>query len=227
MNKTVLSLCEKLDIGDLPPNPFIFVVGSRRSGKSVLTSELIRDHFDADFRIAMCGHHSAAQNYVRQGLIPADYAHGHYKPSMLQEFFAKCDKIMKSGKKLPSTLLVLDDVLRTRGGKKGYTTSKDWALEKLAVCGRHYRCTVILIVQSISIALNFARNADLVLISPSSLFCGTDYKTLTENFMSADQRKANRELLSYYKKYDFLALRYYLASREPGKLLAYYRSKGL
>ena len=146
MNKTVLGLVEKINFSELPEHPFIFIVGSRRSGKTVLTTHLLRHHLKADFMICMCGHHSAKEHYVREGLIPADYAHGKYSTEMLKEFFDKCDKLNKERKPLPSTLIVLDDVMRSRGGKKGYTTNKDWALEKLAICGRHYKCTVILIV---------------------------------------------------------------------------------
>ena len=208
----------------MPKFPFIFVIGSRRSGKSTLTAHLLKNHFQKyDFRIGLCGHRSAAQWYVEQDLLPADYVHDNYKPEILEKWFKKCDKLMKKGQKLPSTLFVLDDILRTRKIKGGITTRQDPWLEKLSICGRHYRCAVILIVHSVSVALSFCRNADLVLTAPSSLYCGQDFKTLCENYMSQDKLKENREILKLFEKYDFLALRYYNSSRKGRKLLSYYR----
>ena len=224
MSKTLQKLLPFFDPKELPDYPFIFIVSARRSGKSTVVCDLLLNYFqDYDFRIGLMGNAHTAQHYIKCGALPADYVHTSYRPKILKDWFKTADRLMRKGKTLPSTVFVCDDVLQLTAEKGRVTTRRDPYLNKLATAGRHYRAACILIVQSVSVALNFVRNSDVVMCAPSSLFAGQDYKALTELYMTGDFRHENKELLEYFGRFDFLVLRYWKASRNQRDLLAYYR----
>ena len=224
MSKSLQRLLPFWDPSDLPDYPFIFVVASRRAGKSTLVCDLLLNYFDDyDLKIGLMGNAHTARHYTEKGALPQDYVHTSYKPKILKEWFRTAEKMLKRGKTLPKTVFVCDDILQLTAERGKVTTRADPYLNKLATSGRHYSAACILIVQSVSVALNFVRNSDVVLISPSSLYAGQDYKSVTELYMTGDFKHENKELLSLFKKFDFLVLQYYKASRSQDKLLAYYR----
>jgi hypothetical protein len=224
MSKSLETLLPYFDPNELPDYPFIFVVASRRAGKSTLVCDLILNYFeDYDLKIGLMGNAHTARQYLNSGALVENYTHKKYDPKILKNWFREADIQLKKGRDLPKTLFVCDDILQLTAEKGKLTTRRDPYLNKLATAGRHYNTACILVVQSLSVALNFARNSDCVICSPSSLFAGQDFKTLTENYMTGSFRQENKELLTFFKKYDFLVLKYYKASRNQRELLSYYR----
>ena len=224
-NKTLRKLLPFFDPSELPEYPFIFVASSRRSGKSTVICDLILNYFHEcyDFIIGLCGNAHTARQYVESGAIPEKYCHSRYTPDILREWFDRCDDLLKKGKKLPSTLFICDDVLVLNKSKGNRTTRSDPSLNKLATMGRHYSAGCILIVQSWNVGLSFVRQSDAVIVSPSSLYAGQDYKMLAEHYMTGDNHKQNREILELFGQYDWLVLRYWKATRSQRKLLSWYR----
>jgi len=223
-SKTLKTLLPFFNPHDLPDYPFIFVVAARRAGKSTLVCDLLLNYFqDYDLRIGLMGNAHTASHYIARGALPEDFVHKSYKPKILGDWFKKADKLLRKGHTLPKTVFVADDILQQHAQKGKRTTRSDPYLNKLAVAGRHYSAATILVVQSVSVALNYIRNSDCVICSPSSLFAGQDFKALSELYMTGDFKKENRELLRLFKKFDFLVLQYWKASRDQRELLAYYR----
>ena len=186
--------------------------------------DLLLNHFaDYDFRIGLMGNAHTARHYTDRGALVEKYTHTSYKSETLKEWFKCANKLLKKGHQLPKTVFVLDDVLQLNKEKGKITTRADPYINKLATAGRHYNAACILVVQSAQVALQFARNSDVVLCSPSSLFAGQDFKALSELYMTGDFRKENKEILRLFKKFDFLVLQYHKASRNQTELLAYYR----
>ena len=224
MNKSISALLPFWDPDSTPEYPFIFVLAARRAGKSTLVRDLVLNYWadEYDFIIGLMGNSHTAMNYIRNGCIPEAYCHRQYNGAILEKWFKKSDKLMKKGNQLPKTLFICDDILSLSKIKNCYTTRNDPWLSKLATCGRHYRASCVLCVQSANIALQYARNADIILVSPSSLFCGQDFEALAKLYMSGDVWKENKTLLKLFRKFDFLVLQYHLATREK-ELLAYYR----
>ena len=227
-NKALKSVLPFFDPSEMPEYPFIFVCSARRAGKSSLVRHLVSTYLweRHDFVIGICGNHHTAQEYIRSGVIPEKYCHGSYSQEVLKHWFEKCDSLLKQGKTLPSTLFIIDDALVTNSIKgETRTTRSDPYLSKLAISGRHYRSSVILIVQSWggSGGISFCRNSDIVLVSPSSLYAGADFENLYKLYMTGTNAKQNKELLDLFGRYDFLVLRYYKTTRDQSKLLAWYR----
>ena len=225
-NKTLKQLLPFFKVEDVPRYPFIFVCSSRRSGKTALINYLILDYFERkyDIIVGICGNYHTAREYINSGAIPEKYCHGKYNPDILKNWFEKSEQLLKEGKELPSTLFVLDDVLVLNSVKdKSRRTSNDPYLSRLATQGRHFKAGVILIVQSWSCALGFCRNSDLVLCSPTSLYAGQDFEQLVKFYMTGTNLAQNKEILELFQKYDFLVLRYYLATRDQSKLLSWFR----
>ena len=223
MNKSITSVLPFWDL-NLPQYPFIFILAARRAGKSTLVRDIVLNHLadDYDFVIGLMGNAHTANNYKRNGCIPEAYCHSSYDGSVLEKWFKKADRLMKKGHQLCPTLFIIDDCLALTKTKGQYTTRADPWLSKLATSGRHYRAGCIICVQSAQVALTFARNSDVVLVSPSSLYAGQDFEALAKLYMSSDTKKENTALLRLFRKYDFLVLRYHLATR-GADLLAYYR----
>ena len=71
--------------------------------------------------------------------------------------------------------------------------------------------------------MSFVRNSDAVFVAPSSLYAGQDFKNLAEMYMTGDNYRTNKEILNLFRKYDFLVLKYWEATRNQKKLLAWYR----
>ena len=228
MNKNLSKLLPFFNPDELPEFAFIFVCSSRRSGKSVLVSDLLLNHFHSryDFIVGLCGNHSTCRDYVQSGAIPAKYCHGAWDPDILKAWFEKSDELLKEGKKLPRTLFVCDDILVLHSQKGvNRTTSRSPWLHKLSTQGRHYNAGCILIVQDFggSGGNAYLRNSDAVIMSPSSLYAGRDFSQLAQEYMTGDCFKLNREVLNMFSQYDFLVLRYWHASRDQKKLLSWYR----
>ena len=225
-NKTLKALLPFFDPNELPTNPFIFVCAPRRAGKTTLVKHLVLEHFwdKVDIIVGICGNFHCAREYTKSGAIVEKYCHGKYDPNILKAFFEKSDQLLREGKELPRTLFVLDDCLVLNSIKNEQRrTSNDPYISRLAVQGRHYSATTILIVQSWSVALGFVRQSDLVLVSPTSLYAGSDFEALTKNYMTGSNKHTNREILELFGRHDFLVLRYYLATRDQSKLLSWYR----
>jgi len=224
MNKSITTVLPFWDPESLPKFPFIFILAARRAGKSTLVRDIVLNHLadDYDFVIGLMGNSHTANNYKRNGCIPEAYCHSSYDGSVLEKWFKRADRLMRKGHELPKTLFICDDILTLTKTKGQYTTRSDPWLSKLATSGRHYRSACIICVQSAQVALTFARNSDAVLVSPSSLYAGQDFEALAKLYMSSDSRKENQTLLRLFRKYDFLVLRYHLATR-GSDLLAYYR----
>ena len=221
---SISKLLPFFDPNELPNFPFIFILGSRRAGKSTLVCDLLLNYFsDYDLVIGLMGNPHTARQYTQNGAIPGDYVHTKYSPKILKEWFKKADKLLKKGHKLPRTLFVLDDILKLHAEKGGITTRRDPYLMKLATAGRHYSAAAFFCCQSASLTLGFARNSDCVILSPSSLYAGQDFKAIAELYMTGDFKKENKELLRLFKQYDFLVLRYWKGSRSQQDLLSYYR----
>ena len=225
-NKTLKKLLPFFNPEELPEHPFIFLVAPRRAGKTTLVKSLILNHFweKYDIIVGICGNWHCAREYIKSGAIVEKYCHGKYNPEILKNWFQKSDEILKSGKDLPKTLFILDDVLVLNSIKNEQRrTSNDPYISRLAVQGRHYNAATILIVQSWSVALGYVRNADVVAVSPSSLYAGSDFESLVKNYMTGTNLAQNKEILELFNKHDFLVLRYYLATRDQSKLLSWYR----
>ena len=225
-NKTLKKLLPYFDPNELPEYPFIFIVAPRRSGKTTLVKHLILNYFwdKYDIITGICGNYHTAREYIKKGAIVEKYCHGTYKREVLKKWFAQSDKLLKQGKELPKTLFILDDILVLNSIKNEQRrTSNDPYISRLAVAGRHYNAGTVLIVQSWSIALSFVRNSDLVLVCPSSLYAGSDFEQLMKNYMTGSNVKQNKEILELFQRHDFLALRYYMATRDQRKLLSWYR----
>ena len=227
-NKTLKKLLPFFNPEELPDFPFIFICAARRSGKTTLVKKLLLEHwFDKyDIITGICGNWHTAREYTKSGAIVEKYCHGKYDVNILKNWFKKCDDLLKRNKELPRQLMILDDVLCSHSIKgESRRTSNDPYLTRLATQGRHYRCSVVLIVQSWGGggALNFTRNSDLVLVSPTSLYAGNDFESLLKYYMSGSHKKTNKEILEMFTKHDFLALRYYMSTRDQSKLLSWYR----
>ena len=141
-NKTLRKILPFFDPSELPKNPFIFCVSSRRAGKSTLICDLLLNYFqDVDVVIGLMGNAHTAQQYIEKGAIPEKYCHKSYSPNILKKWFKKSQKLLKQGKKIPSVLFVCDDVLvlQAESGKK--TTRQDPYLNKLATMGRHFNAS--------------------------------------------------------------------------------------
>jgi len=224
-NKTLSRLLPFFDPNELPQDPFIFVCSSRRSGKSTLVNDLLINYFhqEYDFIIGLMGNGHTARQYIERGAIPAKYCHSEYSPEILKAWFEKSDKLLKQGKTLPKTLFVCDDILVLQAEKNKKTTRRDPYLSKLSTIGRHYNAGTILIVQSWNIGLQFVRNSDCVIVSPSSLYAGQDFKQLAEVYMTGDNFRRNKEVLAMFERFDFLVLKYWKATRSQRELLSWYR----
>lgn len=224
-NKSLKNLLPFFDPNDVPEFPFIFICAARRSGKTTLVKHLLLEYFqDYDIVTGICGNWHTAREYTSSGAIVEKYCHGKYDPKILKDWFKKCDELLRKGKELPRQLIVLDDVLVSHSIKNEQRrTSNDPYLTRLATQGRHYRCGVILCVQSWATSLNFTRNSDLVFVAPTSLYAGSDFESLLKNYMTGSHKKVNKTILELFTKHDFLVLRYYLATRDQKKLLSWYR----
>jgi len=224
-NKTLSRFLPFFDPNELPSYPFIFMASSRRSGKSTLICDLILNywHDSYDFIIGLMGNPHSCRQYVNAGAIPEKYCHSRYRPEILKDWFDKSDELLRKGKTLPSTLFICDDILQLNKTKDHRTTRSDPYLNKLATTGRHYNAGCVLIVQSWNIGLPFVRQSDAVIVSPTSLYAGSDFKKLAEDYMTGDNVKQNKEILEMFGQFDFLVLRYWKATRSQKKLLSYYR----
>ena len=172
----------------------------------------------------LCGNWHTAREYTSSGAIVEKYCHGKYDAKILKGWFRKCDELLQKGKELPRQLIVLDDILVSHAVKnETRRTSNDPYLTRLATQGRHYKCGVLLISQSWATSLNFARNSDIVLVAPTSLYAGNDFESLLKNYMSGSHKKTNKQILELFKRHDFLVLRYYKASRDQNQLLSWFR----
>ena len=227
-NKALKQVLPFFEPHEMPKYPFIFVCSALLAGQSTLIRLLVANYLweQHDFVIGICGNYHTAQDYIRSGVIPEKYCHGAYRQEILKDWFEKCDSLLRKGKKLPSTLFIIDDSLITHAIKgENRPTRSEPSLATRAISGRHYRAAVILIVPSwgVSGGMSYVRNSDVVIVSPSSLYAGADFENLYKLYMTGTNAKQNKELLELFGRYDFLVLRYYKTTRDQSKLLAWYR----
>ena len=224
-NKSLQALLPFWDPSEIPDFPFVYICAARRSGKTTLVKHLLLNYFqNYDIVTGICGNWHTAREYTSSGAIVEKYCHGKYDAKILKGWFRKCDELLQKGKELPRQLIVLDDILVSHAVKnETRRTSNDPYLTRLATQGRHYKCGVLLISQSWATSLNFARNSDIVLVAPTSLYAGNDFESLLKNYMSGSHKKTNKQILELFKRHDFLVLRYYKASRDQNQLLSWFR----
>jgi hypothetical protein len=199
---------------NLPENFAILLVSARRAGKTTLVKSLCiqepkswLSQFDDGFIVAFCGNAHCASEYKQ--FLPGKYVHLGLREDILQNYWKFSDEMREQKK--TKCLFIFDDVLVTTSNKKyGVTrTSNNYWLNRLWAEGRHQNISVLLSVQSLSVALAFIRCSDVFICFPSAFYSGQDQKMLTENYMPIANKKQAEWVVDHFTQHEALVVEYW------------------
>jgi len=209
----------------LPKNFIIYILAPKRAGKSSLILDIVLNDLENrfDFVVVLCGNPHSAKTYKKH--LPAKYVHERYDNKILTEFYRETDILIKTDRKVPKTLWILDDCLRMRKTREQSRTGDDPMLHRAFTEHRHYNMSLILVSQNMACnTASWVRGSDALITAPASLHNGNDFLSICKDYTGdALNWQSTMVLLETFKKYEFLVVRYHPASRKKDEMLRYYK----
>jgi hypothetical protein len=172
---------EEWDPSSLPDGFFAVIEGKRRTGKSTFALWMLQWYIDK-FALVICMTHTL-NAMTWQPHVGSNWTFYGYNPRIIEMVIKQNDEIMKKhgGEKSPEswalghTLFILDDIIEP-------SLYEDPWFTKLATEGRHYLCSVMVLIQDPKAIRPAVRdNTDLVTVFNQRSF--RDRQSLWHDYM--------------------------------------------
>jgi hypothetical protein len=191
---------------------FLTIIGSRGSGKSVLTTNLLDQFYvkNFDYIIVLCPTYNLNGDYkwLEKRENPKHYFFdktGEYK-SIIEEIIKSqkdiiLDKSENGGRKnCPNVLLIADDCINAR------IFHQHGVIEELAALGRHLKISTVIISQSMTKVSRVIRlNSDMIFLFPTVNMSETE--RFLEEYVYKRQKKYVLKAIEdiFSKEYNFIS----------------------
>jgi len=132
----------EFDPEDLPKYCSIVACGSRKSGKGILTRDLVFKRYKDNVQTCFLFSPTAEFQTSQMDFVPTYFKYKEFDPDVVERILSRQEFLIKNDPKGKyHTLLIVDDIIATMDAKAQKT------LQKIFVCGRHYQVSIIVCFQ--------------------------------------------------------------------------------
>jgi|TARA_R110000787_G_scaffold284776_1_gene398965 hypothetical protein len=132
----------EFDPEDLPQYSSIVACGSRKSGKGILTRDLVFKRYKDNVQTCFLFSPTAEFQTSQMDFVPTYFKYKEFDPDVVERILSRQEFLIKNDPKGKyHTLLIVDDIIATMDAKAQKT------LQKIFVCGRHYQVSIIVCFQ--------------------------------------------------------------------------------
>jgi len=189
---------EEFDYNDIPTYATITIIASRRSGKSVITRDLLYKEFIRRRKLKNIYVVSPTIHNGDYSFLNDTYKYTEFDEEFLDKILKRQEQLIVSDPKGDhDSIIILDDIVKSTDQK-----TKD-ILSRLFTLSRHYRLYIVLISQSLRHELTpiIKFNSDIVIIFKTRNFDNKkEISDLWLGFSDKDQRQESFRLIDEVAK---------------------------
>ena len=184
----------EFDLNDIPPNPSIVLAGRRRSGKGILTSDLVFNYYRG--KVKTCFLFSPTSEIANNPMdfVPYEFRYKEVDVDVIERIMKRQEYLIRQDPKADHrVLIIIDDIISSNDAKQ------QKILDKLFICARHFQISLIVCYQYIKKDFSPVQrdNVDIIFCFQQSNFDNKD--ALNKQYLSVNDNK--NEGLNLINKY--------------------------
>ena len=184
----------QFDLGDIPENASICLVGKRRSGKNVLAKDLCYNFYRGKVKNVFLFSPTAEIALNSYNFVPMEYRYSYVDVDVINRIMKRQEYLIKNNPKGNHKILLLfDDIAYSNNFQQKQI------IDKLFICARHFQISLICNFQYLKTDLtrSIKDNTDLIFVFNQSNI--DNKKIINEQFLSVDEdKKKGLELINKY-----------------------------
>ena len=184
----------EFDFSDLPPNPTICLCGKRRSGKGVLTKDIVFNYFRGKVKNVFLFSPTSEIANNPMDFVPYEFRYKEVDVEVIERIMKRQEYLIRQDPKADHRiLLICDDLIASNDAKQ------QKIIDKLFICARHFQISLIVCYQYVKKDFSPLQrdNVDVIFVFQQSNFDNKD--ALNKQYLSINENKnQGLELINKY-----------------------------